>query len=52
MQAERGERRTPYALNTVPTRIKWMLDDTMDASGDFERRRQELSIMLKRRLSG
>jgi hypothetical protein len=33
------------AANTVANRIKWMLDTTMGAAGDFERRRQELSII-------
>lgn len=32
-------------MNTKANRLRWMLKDTMGAAGEFERRREELSVL-------
>lgn len=42
-----AENRTKAVVkaNTAANRVKWILDATMGAAGDFERRREELKII-------
>lgn len=47
--AESGNKKTIVELNTIATRIQWMLEATMGSAGDFERRRQELAILQKKK---
>jgi hypothetical protein len=45
------QQKVPFqSVNTVANRIKWMLEHTMGAAGDFDRRKQELSLILKKNI--